>query len=276
MPRYRKRKDGLYATRVTIGHSLNGTPIIKTVYAKTQAILADKVSRLKSEGIVSHNNFGKIANEWMAEKSKTVSYKTAENYREMIDKLSSLNSKDIEKITPYDVQEIINNLYAKGYSKTLLTRVRLVYGGIADFAIKNNFKVVNYIKQIEIPTNAPTKRREALTDQEINIINKNVNAPFGLYAYLMLYTGLRRGEMLALKWADIDIENKLINVNKAVEYINNQPHLKTTKTSSGIRKVPILDNVLPYLTKQPENKDMFIFGDDRIYSETMSEINAYI
>ena len=57
----------------------------------------------------------------------------------------------------------------------------------------------------------------------------------------LLYSGLRRGEIAALIWKDIDFENRIISVNKAVVFKNNQPIIRPPKAKSSIREVPILD-----------------------------------
>lgn len=265
--RYKQRKDGLYSTRVTVGEGSN--KIIKTVYGKTQKVLKEKIRIIKNEGIKEHNNFQRIAEEWQEEKQKTVGHTTYRTYIPTVKKLSPLFDKSVEEIVADDVQKIINDLYVKRYSKTILLRVRLVYGMIIDYAITKNIKATNYIKQIKVPENAIRRTRQALTDKEIEIVNNSINKPFGLYAYIMLYTGFRRGEMLALQWRDIDIKNKTISITKAIEYKHNRPYIKEPKSKSGIRKVPILDNLLPYLQNTPENKNLYIFGGDSILSDTM-------
>ena len=60
-------------------------------------------------------------------------------------------------------------------------------------------------------------------------------------ALTMLYCGLRRGELLALDWSDVDFENKVIHVTKSVIFNKNQPIIKGPKSKAGIRDVPIPD-----------------------------------
>ena len=64
---------------------------------------------------------------------------------------------------------------------------------------------------------------------------------------IMMYCGLRRGEVLALTWDDIDLDKKILSVNKSVITIKNQPQVKRPKSKAGTREVPIpnfLANVL--------------------------------
>ena len=84
--------------------------------------------------------------------------------------------------------------------------------------------------------------RKALNEEEIARINgfckQSESDPFVL---TLLYTGLRRGEIAALTWKDVDFENRIINVNKAVVFKNNHPIIRPSKTKTSIREVPILD-----------------------------------
>ena len=63
----------------------------------------------------------------------------------------------------------------------------------------------------------------------------------------VLYTGMRRGEVLGLRWEDVDLSGNVIHVERNVTYTNNQPIVGTPKTSSGMRDVPIMPPLLKYL-----------------------------
>ncbi len=72
---------------------------------------------------------------------------------------------------------------------------------------------------------------------------------------IMMLSGLRRGELIPLTWADIDLEQRTIRVNKAIEMIGGHPKIKTTtKTESGMRTVNI-PNLLADFLKDEQQKD---------------------
>jgi len=74
------------------------------------------------------------------------------------------------------------------------------------------------------------------------------------------YTGIRRGEAVALKWTDIDWKNNYVHINKSVEFIKNQPHVKKPKTENGDRVVPIPYAFMPYLRiMRSRSKTDYIF-----------------
>ena len=75
----------------------------------------------------------------------------------------------------------------------------------------------------------------------------------------MLYTGIRRGEALALTYEDIDWENELININKSLYHKHNLPEIKSPKTESGVRSIPLLKPLKDVLDP---NKTGIIFAND--------------
>ena len=75
----------------------------------------------------------------------------------------------------------------------------------------------------------------------MKIVKNSTDCTFGLLAYFLMYTGLRKGELLALQWKDIDFEKKEIYITKSVCHHNNVPHIKTPKTDSGNRTIMLLD-----------------------------------
>lgn len=71
----------------------------------------------------------------------------------------------------------------------------------------------------------------------------------GIPALVMLYTGIRKGELLALKWEDVDLVGERLTVNKAVAFPDNSVSIKTPKTKAGTRTVPIPKKIIPLLQK---------------------------
>jgi integrase len=73
----------------------------------------------------------------------------------------------------------------------------------------------------------------------------------GLPVLIMLYCGLRRGEVMALRWEDIDLDRRILSVNKSVRFVVNQPEVKKPKTEAGKRQVPIPAFLLEIFQSQP-------------------------
>lgn len=73
-----------------------------------------------------------------------------------------------------------------------------------------------------------------------------------LYLALVLFTGMRRGEVLGLQWEDIDLTENLIHVQRNATYTTNQPFVGTPKTKSGFREIPIIPDLLSFLLPMGE------------------------
>ena len=98
------------------------------------------------------------------------------------------------------------------------------------------------------------------SDEEIERVKAGLFLDFGLFPYFLLHTGMRRGELLALRWEDIDREHKLITVNKAVYFAGNTPQIKAPKTDSGRREIVLLDALAAVLPKDGKG---YVFGGEK-------------
>ena len=93
---------------------------------------------------------------------------------------------------------------------------------------------------------APEHRR-ALTNEEQKWVRETPHRA-QTAAMIMMYAGLRRGELLALTWSDINLEKQTISVNKAVEFIGGKPYVKNCgKTEAAMRTVYIPTLLTDYL-----------------------------
>lgn len=235
----KKRKDGYY--KVT--KSING--IQKCFYGKTRAEAIRKRDSYiyKKETIV----FRDVAEEWFTEHSAELEYNSLKGLKPAYERaVREFGDMFVTDILPSDIAKYIKSFTAKGYAdKTTRTQLG-VFNMIFKYAI--NFKgidIQNPARDVVIPRGLPKRKVSLPSDADIQKVKGNVDREFGLFAYFILYTGLRRGELLALRYDDI--RDGFINVNKSVYYENNKPRIKKPKTASGIRKVPILDKLKPYI-----------------------------
>ena len=161
-------------------------------------------------------------------------------------------------------------MHSQAYSYWTLQKTKTVLGLIYKEAILSGCAVTNLVEFIKIPS----QKKEPVhspDDEIISIVKKNVNTDFGMWAMMLLCTGMRRGELAAIQKKDIDFNKKIIGITKSVEYIHNQPNIKTPKTQSGVRSVPIIDILYPPLSKYCSSlsDNDFLFGGDKPYSITM-------
>lgn len=137
---------------------------------------------------------------------------------------------------------------------------------IMDSALRDGWISINPAKDHRIFNPSPKQPilRNALS---LDILREIISSLWGLgrhdrlYLSLIIFTGMRRGEVLALRWEDIDFEENVINVQRNVTYTNNQPFIGSPKTNSGYRAVPILNELLSFLSPYEES-GFIVFGAD--------------
>lgn len=204
--------------------------------------------------------FSKIAEEWERQHYEAVAFGTYRSYKPACRAcVDYFGNDDIRDITPQMVNAFVLKESSRGYAaKTVKTRL-LVLNLIFKYAVISQYITTNPCQYISVPKNLKKTKREMPSEDEIQIVKDSVNIKFGFFAYFVMYTGLRRGEALALRYDDIDFENKIIHVRRSVYWMGNAPHLKEPKTEAGKRDVFLLDNLIPYLDRDGKG---YVFADE--------------
>lgn len=238
------RKDGRFQARYTIGGKQH------SVYAATKDEAQDKALR-KLKGITEKtDNSSSMKLKYWLEKWLTV-YKqpklrpnSIKNYRYAINKhiLPTLAEVRLQNLNSTQLQEVINNVPS--------ARQREVVSNILFASLTKAYNVGllqrNVAGAIE-KYKSDYKPRRALEEKEIQRLTKYViGTKYELIVNLYLYAGLRRSEALALRWADIDIEKRLIFVKYQID---EKKQLQEPKTKSAKRHIPILPELYKVINK---------------------------
>jgi integrase len=119
----------------------------------------------------------------------------------------------------------------------------------------------NPCASVSLPKGLPkTTRRAASKEDEEKVRN---DAGAWLFNVIALNTGLRKGEILALQWSDIDLDEDLIYVTKSVAHDGDRPVIDRPKTDAAIRIVPIVPDLKERLLKEPDRSpERFVISDD--------------
>lgn len=266
----KKRADGRWVKTVTI----NGKRKMFYSRAKTEKQAEADISHQMTEyriGKELGKTFREVAKEWSDNHFQTLEHYTERRYKTLLEHASErFNSLYIKDITAKQIESFLNDFVIQDYStKTIKDQFSILKMIFRYAAIKEyiKFDPTQYLKP---PKGRERIHREALTEDQMKVINNSLNCTFGLLAYFLMYTGLRKGEALALQYEDIDFENKIINVYKSVYHENNQPHIKSTKTASGIRKVVLLDCLVDKLPHK-NTKEYIFSGTDKPLTNSQFE-----
>ena len=145
----------------------------------------------------------------------------------------------------------------KPSAKRTVERYLSAASAVFEYAIENRAVDFNPCRYVKIPKAAKTSERRALTTEERKWVEEMPHRA-QLPAMLMMYSGLRKGEVTALLWSDIDFNNKTITVNKSFDF--KQCKIKSPKTASGVRVVSVPDKLIDFLKEQPKTSVLVVTG----------------
>ena len=184
------------------------------------------------------------AGEWLPlYKSGKVQLNTYNQYAILFEKLISvIGRQQMSSVTPDDAARVWKQF--DGQSRSQIKKAAYLYRRLFDSARESGYCRRNPFRSesVTIPRGSSGSHR-AITDEERRLIETTPHR-LQLGAMLMLYAGLRRGELLALQYNHVS--NDTITVHQAVTFARADPELKGTKNESSMRLVPLLDPLRPF------------------------------
>ena len=240
-PKLRPRKDG----RVPIHREG------QYFYGKTEKEAIKKYEAWKKRrdaGLLKSGLVRSYAAKWLPLHKNGVSDRTYNAYAKYIDNLiDSIGDMELSAVTIDDAKNVYTTKY-KNCSDSTIKKARMLYIDVFDTAIENGFCIRNPFRSKKAQPDKGTEGSHRVITQEERQLIQQTDHPFRIAALIMLYAGLRRGEVLALDIdRDVDFVNKTITINRAVRFEKNQPVLVDPKTEAGKRTIvlfSILENEL--------------------------------
>ena len=238
----KKRKDGRYCLTVTLDgkkHFIYGESPKEVENNKKQFLLNyDKIQEKKITGEI----FKEVAEAWWEEHKPTLAYSSLRYYQAPYNNvIENFGENLIKEILPIQIDTYIKSLANKKYShKSVFARL-MILRQIFDYSVLHGYIQYNPTLSVKVPKNLSKIEREAPSEDIVAKIKNSIGNTFYLFALTALYSGCRRGELLALTSEDIDFKNKKININKSVYHVHNKPYIKEPKTKNGIRTIPLLE-----------------------------------
>lgn len=221
----------------------------KCFYGKTleEAVsLRDEYKYQCEHGIDQIRNItvSEYADAWLPVAKASVSDKCYNDYAVQMEALTKVcGDKYMNAVLPLDIQKVWNHYL--NYSDSTIRRARMLYRSFFASGIENGYCRSNPIeKETAQPHKGTSGTHRPLEPWEREIIASvphRMQAP----AMLMLYAGLRRGEMLA--FSGKDVVNDQIRVRQAVRFDGNLPVLCDPKSEAGKRDIPVMEILRPYL-----------------------------
>lgn len=248
-----KRKDGRYRERITLPDGKT-----KEFFGHTKKEVINKIAEWTAEQ--EHGRpFQAVADEWWTATIDTLAYNTRKPYQPAIRRACEvLGARPIKDIKPPEIAAHIERMSETYANKTIKTQL-LIYNQIFAFAVAHGYADFNPARDLKATKGTPRRKVTMPTAADLAAVKASVDLPFGLFAYMALYTGLRRGELLALEWKDVDRITGTITVSKSLYHDANRPRVKSPKTEASTATVPILDALAAVL---PNRKRGLVFPND--------------
>ena len=200
---------------------------------------------------------------WIGIKKQTVRPNTVRNYSERYERniKGVIGNKLLTDVKPIHCQKIFSDMADEGYKTTTIYQTRIALYNMFEFARENDVLIANPCKKsLKSDMGKPSDKKEALT---IDAQKKFLEAVVG-YSYenqyrFVLQTGLRTGELIGLKWSDIDFENRTMKIERTMEYRYKVGEWRVgpPKSKSGYRTIPLTDEAICILENQrSKNKSL--------------------
>lgn len=263
----KKRADGRYCTQIYLGRDENGRRIYRTVYAKSLSALKDKEAEVRQQlgiglDILSQrDSFWQWANDWLTTKeAEEITDRQKANYRNTVQFwMEQFSDSEMGQIRPEDIERGLVALAAAEYSQRTISLYRSTIRQIMERAVG---RVIPANPESQVRIGALGKKpvpRRALTIQEQQWIWDTPHRAQPV-AVIMMLSGLRRGELAALTWKDVDLDNQTILINKVIEYDSGGiPILRHyAKTEAGTRVIDIPRKLVDYMRQMPRDNLLVI------------------
>ena len=272
----RQRKDGRWEGRAVIGYDDKGLPKTKNVLAKTKRECQEKLSKLmesvggsKTEKIRPDMAFGEWLDFWYQNYSKSRIRPTTQAcyegkiYGHIIPELGKI---PLDQLTQKDLQQFYARLkkggrlirtqqFGEGLSDAMVRGCHATCRAALEKAVQEGLLRTNPAGGCKLP---PKRGREmqVLSPQELQRFLIQAQAEGYYELFLMdLCTGLRRGELMALQWDDLDFETGVLTVNKQVYEVKGKLQLSVPKTRASVRRLVLPPGVVEVLREYRSRVD---------------------
>lgn len=213
----RKREDReLYEARVTLPDGQR-----KSFYGKTRKEVQDKLTaamRDVQQGFpvtTGRQTFGQFLDRWLEDSARpTIAPATFDSYRRMIDRhiRPELGKLPLDKVTPQQIQRVQTAMLAQGLAPRTVAYARAIMRRSLGQAVKWNLLARNPVPLVDAPKQRRHEPKFLTADEAKRLMQHIAGDRLEPLILLTLTTGLRRGEVLSLRWQDVDLDGGIVSI----------------------------------------------------------------
>lgn len=274
-----KRKDGRWEGRYKKGYKTNRQIKYGYIYGKTFQEVRIKLYTLKAHYHTQQELYGDACipleewgKSWLQEIQNDVKPATFSSYHYKLSTyvLPLIGSLFLNELTAEEGKKLVRHWTERGLEPSTMQVILGITNKCLNYAKEKNKLKENPFSEVKLPKKRTQKIRSLTKKEQCKLekIALKEKKDAGLPTYLALYTGLRIGEIAALRWGDLDFERNLIHVNHTYQRIalalndrKTQLVIGSTKTHSGARTVPMSKSLRKELLKhRRKSKGSFVFS----------------
>lgn len=260
------RSDGRYEVRITVDYDkMTGKPKRISKYAKTKEEAVKLLNQMSFMNDTSPNNFTRVTlGDWldlclevyMKHTLKQSTYLSYESYIRVHLK-PALGDIVLQELTPRTLQLFYNyKAEMEGLSAKTIVNINLFLHRALKFAEAEGYINSNPASSVNLPSGARPQIVILTRDEQMRLIQGSYQHRYGVFIRLVLFTGIRVGELLGLRWEDVDVQGRRIYVRRTLNRLNktNKPKnageatteivIQTPKSQNSVRSIPLLPQVL--------------------------------
>jgi integrase len=247
---YRRKSDGKWVGSVSLGVGQR-----KVFYGKTQKEVQEKVNKAlyeQQQGMLSaspHQTLDQFLSGWLENSQKqSVRPRTYERYEEVVRLhiVPSLGTHQLQKLSPQQVQSLYAQRLAAGYSPTTVHHIHNVLHKALKAAVRWDLLARNVCELVDPPRKAHFEGQALTVAQSRRLLAATHGHRLEALFHLELATGLRRGEIMGLKWQDINFEKGELRVQRILSRVPSkmpgkgyvEAEVKTAKSRRKIMLAP--------------------------------------
>lgn len=273
-----KKSDGktYYSFQIKRNNRVTTRRGFKTKIEAQRAYLELEEEMHKESYISDKITYQEIYDKWLNIYKSTVKESTLQKtLREFNNHILPFFGKyPINKIQAYMCQDFANKLINNTNGRGIFNQAKRVY----EFAVKMDLASRNPFNNVILPKfKNKTVRNDYLTVDEVYTLLDYLKNDIYWYTLfrLMIYTGIRRGEILALNWNDINFDSNEININKSLSLgLDYQSYVSTTKTKKSTRRIVVDGDTLLSLKKlKIQSNNDIVFPNNKGRHRRLSDIS---
>lgn len=240
---------------------------------KEAQLVAEELEKQVRSGIFQNNDltYEEVYKEWWVTHVKTIKLSTQSRKNSLFNNhiLPRFGKIKLRDITRAYCQEAIDDIFDDLQNHNTTKDVKIQANLVFKYALKQDYIERNPMEHVVVPKKeedflAREDERNYWKKDEVrhflNLVKENYyHYHHYIMFYLLIYTGMRKGELFALEWDDIDLINKTIRINKTLFFKDGKEYIQTTKKASSTRTISISDHDVKLLKKwKLRQKELFL------------------